>query len=151
MVTHGHLDAAFGYAMREVVARRAMDQPGWCQGASDPQIGRVMVLMQRELSHPWTLDELARRAGISRTALAQRFRAATGDTPLNHLRALRMQQAMQLLADARQPLEAVATAVGYQDAFGFSKVFKRTTGTSPRDFRLRDASERKSPRRFGPD
>jgi len=67
---------------------------------------------------------------------------------LNHLRAIRMQRAMHLLAETEQGLEAVAAAVGYQDAFGFSKVFKRTTGMSPREFRQRDRAERALPWRF---
>ncbi|MDH4847928.1 AraC family transcriptional regulator [Pseudomonas sp. BN605] len=148
IVTNGLLDVVFAYVMREVVARQAIDQPGWCQGASDPQIGHVMALLQEEMDSAWTLDELARRSGLSRTALAGRFRAATGDTPLNYLRTLRMQHARQLLVETSQPLDAIAGAVGYQDAFGFSKVFKRTTGLSPRAFRQQDAAERASPRRF---
>ncbi len=61
--------------------------------------------------------------------------------------ALRMQKAMQLLADTGQTLEQVAQAVGYQDAVGFSKVFKRTTGQSPRQFRDEDARTQSSPLR----
>jgi AraC-like DNA-binding protein len=108
----------------------------------------VLGLMHSNLTHGWTLDELGQQVGLSRSALAERFRGALGDTPLNHLRTLRMQKAMQLLADTRQTLEQVAQAVGYQDAFGFSKVFKRTTGLSPRQFRELDASDRQVPFRF---
>lgn len=71
-----------------------------------------------------------------------------GDTPLNHLRTLRIQKAMQLLADTQQTLEQVAQAVGYQDAFGFSKAFKRATGQSPRQFREQDLADRLTPYRF---
>jgi AraC-like DNA-binding protein len=45
-------------------------------------------------------------------------------------------------------LEVVAAEVGYQDAFGFSKVFKRTVGLSPKAFRQRDAAERAHPWRL---
>ena len=148
IVANGLLDVVFACVMRQVFARQAIERPGWCQGASDPQIGRVMLLMQEEIAYAWTLDELARRGGLSRTALAERFRSATGDTPLNYLRTLRMQLAMRLLADTQQSLDAVATAVGYRDSFGFSKVFKRTTGVAPRTFRQQDAADRASPRRF---
>ncbi|MCA7011615.1 AraC family transcriptional regulator [Dickeya dadantii] len=151
IITHGLMDVVFAYIMRQLIARRATTQAGWCQGASDPLVRQVMTLMQEDIAHPWTLDELARRVGMSRTALATRFRAATGETPINYLRTLRMQHAMQLLADTRQSLDAVAAAVGYQDAFGFSRVFKRITGISPRAFRLQDAAERESPRRFAVD
>ena len=121
---------------------------GWLAGVGDRIVGAALKALHNRPAHPWTLDELAQRAGLSRTALAERFRDAMGDTPLNHLRTVRMQRAMQLLADGSQRLEAVASAVGYQDAFGFSKVFKRTVGLSPKEFRQRNAAERSSPWRF---
>jgi len=144
----GLLDVVFTYALRHVIAGCAADRAGWSQAQGDPQIGRVVALMHEQPTHGWTLDELARRAGLSRTALAERFRATMGDTPLNHLRTLRMQRAVQLLAETDRPLESVATAVGYQDAFSFSKVFKRSVGLSPRAFRQLDAAERLHPWRF---
>ncbi len=55
---------------------------------------------------------------------------------------------MNLLAETDQRLEAIAAQEGYQDAFGFSKVFKRTLGVSPRTFRQRDAAEQRHPWRF---
>lgn len=148
VVVHSLLDLVFTFALREVIARCAAARPGWSQAARDPQVGRAVALMHDDPAHPWTLDELARRAGLSRTSLAARFRAAMGDTPLAHLRTLRMQRAMKLLAESRRSLEAVAAAVGYRDAFGFSKVFKRTVGVSPKAFRQRDAAERDNPWRF---
>lgn len=142
IVTHGLLDVVFTYVLRQVLLRCAEARPGWSQAAQDPQVGRAVALMHEDPAHPWTLDELARRAGLSRTALAERFRDAMGDTPLNHLRTLRMQRAMHLLSETDRPLAAVADEVGYQDAFGFSKVFKRTVGLSPRDFRQQDRTDR---------
>lgn len=147
-VTHGLLDALFAFALREIAQRENLDTPGWSQAIADRPIRQVITLMHEDLAHGWTLDELGQRVGLSRSALAERFRSAMGDTPLNHLRTLRMQKAIQLLADTRQTLEQIAQAVGYQDAFGFSKVFKRTTGQSPRQFREQDAAERQTPYRL---
>lgn len=149
IVAYNLLDLVFAYVLRQVVAEQGVARVSWCKGAHDPQISQVMRLLQDSLAHAWTLDELARRVGLSRTRLAERFRQLTGDTPLNFLRTLRMQQAMRLLADTSHPLERVAAEVGYQDAFGFSKVFKRTIGVSPRTFRQQDAAERESLYRFG--
>jgi AraC-like DNA-binding protein len=146
--THGLLDALFAFALREIAGRENPGQPGWHHAISDRPIRQVLGLMHGNLAHGWTLDELGQQVGLSRSALAERFRSALGDTPLNHLRTLRMQKALQLLADTRQTLEQVAQAVGYQDAFGFSKVFKRTTGLSPRQFRELDANDRRAPFRF---
>lgn len=146
--THGLLDALFAFALREIAERENPGAPGWNHAIADRPIRQVLTLMHGNLGHGWTLEELGQQAGLSRSALAERFRSALGDTPLNHLRTLRMQKAMQLLADTRQPLEQIAQAVGYQDAFGFSKVFKRTTGQSPRQFREQDAADRQTPYRF---
>jgi len=146
--THGLLDALFAFALREIAERENPGAPGWRHAITDRPIRQVLTLMHGNLGHGWTLEELGQQVGLSRSALAERFRNALGDTPLNYLRTLRMQKAMQLLADTRQTLEQVAQAVGYQDAFGFSKVFKRTTGQSPRQFREQDAADRQTPYRF---
>ena len=143
------LDMVFTYALREIAAERSKAGHGWSQAVRDPQVRRALTLMHERSAHPWTLDDLAQQAGLSRTALAERFRQAMGDTPLNHLRILRMQRAMRLLSETDQKLEAVAHAVGYQDAFSFSKVFKRTVGESPKSFRQRDAADKAHPWRLG--
>lgn len=147
-VTHGLLDALFAFVLREIAQREHQDTPGWNLAISDRPIRQVMTLMHGDLAHGWTLEELGQQVGLSRSALAERFRSAMGDTPLNHLRTLRMQKAIQLLSETRQTLEQIAQAVGYQDAFGFSKVFKRSTGHSPRQFREQDALEKEFPYRL---
>jgi AraC-like DNA-binding protein len=146
--THGLLDALFAFALREISQREHPGVPGWSHAIADRPIRQVLTLMHGNLRHGWTLEELGQQVGLSRSALAERFRSAMGDTPLNHLRTLRMNKAMQLLSDTRQTLEQIAQAVGYQDAFGFSKVFKRTTGESPRRFREQDVQDRQTPYRF---
>jgi AraC-like DNA-binding protein len=143
------LDMVFTYALREIAAERGQSGHGWSHATRDPHVRRVLTLMHERSAHPWTLDELAQRAGLSRTALAERFREAMDDTPLNHLRLLRMQRAMRLLTETDHKLEAVAAEVGYQDAFSFSKVFKRTVGVSPKAFRQRDAADKSHPWRLG--
>lgn len=146
--THGLLDALFAFALREIAAREHPNTPGWHMAVADRQIRQVLTLMHGHIGYDWTLAELGQQVRLSRSALAERFRQTMGDSPLNHLRTLRMQKAMQLLAETRQTLEQVAQAVGYQDAFGFSKVFKRTIGQSPRQFRVQDAREQQAPYRF---
>lgn len=143
------LDIVFTYALREIAAERGQTGHGWSHAVRDPQVRRALTLMHERCAHPWTLDELAQQAGLSRTALAERFRDAMGDTPLNHLRVLRMQRAMRLLAETDHKLETVAAEVGYQDAFSFSKVFKRTVGVSPKAFRQHDAADKSHPGRLG--
>jgi AraC-like DNA-binding protein len=143
------LDVVFTYALREIASDHGEGGRGWSHGLRDPRVRHALMLMHERSAHPWTLEELAQHVGLSRAALAERFRESMGDTPLNHLRVLRMQRAMRLLAETDHKLEVVAAEVGYQDAFGFSKVFKRTVGVSPKAFRARDLADRAHPWRLG--
>jgi AraC-like DNA-binding protein len=144
------MDVTFTYLLRVIVERAGASTTSWSGALRDRAVRAALELLHGDVGFGWTLDELARRVGVSRSVLAARFRAAVGDTPLNHLRTLRMQAAMRLLTETDERLEAVAHTVGYQDAFGFSKVFKKVVGTSPREFRRRAAEDRASPWRFRP-
>ena len=147
-IVHGLLDVIFTYLLREMLSRQGATGANWSHGLRDPQVQQVLMLMHGDCAHAWTLEELAGRAGLSRTGLAQRFREAMGDTPLSYLRALRMQTAMRILGETDMTLEQVAQEVGYQDAFSFSKVFKRSVGMAPREFRRQDAQDKTLPWRF---
>lgn len=147
-VVHGLMDVVFTWLLRAMVAEHAPAGAGWSHAVQDPAIRDAVALLHADCAHPWTLESLAARCGLSRSVLAERFRAAMGDTPLAYLRTVRMQRAMRLLADTGQRLEDVALQVGYQDAFGFSKVFKRVVGVSPGEFRRRDQAERSEAWRF---
>lgn len=151
LVLHGLLDVLFTYLMRELLADAQAGGAGLTQAQRDPPVRRAVELMHADCARAWTLEGLARAVGLSRTVLAERFRLAMGDTPLSYLRTVRLQRAIQLLGETDRGLEQVAADVGYQDAFGFSKAFKRAVGCSPSEFRRRDAIERQLPWRFGPE
>lgn len=142
-VLNGLLDAAFSYLLRELLARAA-DGPGFAKALRSQPVSRALQLLHERCAEEWTLEGLAREVSLSRTALAVKFREALGDTPMGYLRRLRMQRATQRLIDTDLPLERIASEVGYQDAFGFSRVFKKTLGVSPRDYRRRESAEAQS-------
>lgn len=136
-IVSGLMDVAFTYVLRGLVEGQGGDPLSWGLAARNPPVRRALEAMHSCLADDWTLDRLAEVAGLSRTVFASRFRATLGETPVGYLRRLRIQRAMGLLSESDAPLAAIATRVGYQDAFGFSKVFKKLTGSSPRDFRRR--------------
>jgi transcriptional regulator GlxA family with amidase domain len=105
-------------------------------------VQKAVQALHEDCARQWTLEALASHAGLSRTSLAERFRKTMGNTPLNYLRTVRMQKAMGALSESLRSLEQIAQEVGYQDAFSFSKVFKRTLGIAPREFRRQDAQDR---------
>ncbi|WP_439641614.1 AraC family transcriptional regulator [Nevskia sp.] len=149
LALHAVTDLLFVYLMRDLLDRHA-PATGLPLAPRDDAVRRAVALLHGDCARAWTLETLAHAVGLSRTLLAERFRQTIGDTPLNYLRSLRLQQAMRLLVDTDAPLERVAMQVGYQDAFSFSKAFKRLVGSAPGEFRRRDAGEREHPWRFAP-
>lgn len=103
---------------------------GWLAALSDPRMARAIQLLHREPARPWTLDELTRRAGASRTVLVKRFTEQLGVAPMTYLTNWRMQLAARLLADGGG-ISRIATEVGYESEAAFSRAFKRCTGVSP--------------------
>jgi AraC-like DNA-binding protein len=128
----------------EVVRRHLATLPptrtGWLAGLRDPAVGRALALLHARPAHPWTLDELAREAGLSRSVLAERFAHLVGRPPMQYLARWRMQVAARLLADGAEKVAAVAVEVGYDSEAAFSRAFKKLAGVAPADWRRRCAA-----------
>ena len=82
-----------------------------------------------------TLDELARRAGMSARTLNRRFREQTGTTPLQWLHRIRIHQAQYLLETTSHSVDRIAVQVGFGSPTAFRERFKRVVGTSPHSYR----------------
>jgi AraC-like DNA-binding protein len=110
-------------------------QTGWLAGLRDPYVARTLALFHREIARPWTIDELSREIGLSRSALADRFTGLIGQPPMHYLANWRMQAAAQKLRNGRASLAQVADEVGYDSEAAFSRAFKKTFGTAPATWR----------------
>jgi transcriptional regulator GlxA family with amidase domain len=106
----------------------------------DEKIKRAQDYLQEYFSARFTLDELARRIGMSARNFTRRFKLATGETPLTYLHKLRINCARQLLETDYKSIQEVCYEVGYEDMPFFRNVFKRYTGLSPAEYRQRYAS-----------
>jgi len=100
----------------------------WFTALSDPQVGRAIRLMQGDIRRPWTLAELTREVGVSRTILIERFKAYLGVAPMGYLSSWRMQMAAGMLASGANSLSRIGAEVGYESEAAFSRAFKRATG-----------------------
>jgi transcriptional regulator GlxA family with amidase domain len=85
----------------------------------------LFAQVETHLAHPWTLGELASRAGYSPGHLNRLCRLAFGRPALKHLHSLRMTTAAGILRQTNQTVRSVAQQVGYTDEFAFSVAFKR--------------------------
>lgn len=108
---------------------------GWLAALADPKIGAALALMHGRPGERWTVDALARAAGMSRTAFTTRFRDLVGHPPLAYLGHWRMTIAKKALHHSDQSLVEIAARVGYLSDTAFSIAFKRMTGQSPGRFR----------------
>jgi len=108
-------------------------------GLRDESVGRVLGKLHERPAHDWTLEELARQTGQSRSVLAERFTQFVGVAPMQYLAQWRMQLAATLLTSSSAGLAEIAAQVGYGSEAAFSKAFKRTVGASPAEWRRRHA------------
>lgn len=107
------------------------DASGWIAALRDPRLGRVLVALHREPGRNWSVAELAKQMGASRSVFAERFLAVTGVPPLRYLTEMRMRLAAQWMAREGLPIETVALRLGYGSQAAFSRAFKRVTGYPP--------------------
>lgn len=128
-------EAVFVHVLRSHLEEQVPDAPSWLAGLGDPQIARALGYLHRQPGERWTVEDLALRVGMSRSAFASRFRDLVGEPPLAYLTRWRMQLAATRLREARLSLPEIAAEVGYQAEASFSKVFKRLWGVAPAAYR----------------
>lgn len=105
--------------------------PGWLGAVRDAHIGPALHAIQSAPERPWTVEALGREAGLGRSAFAARFRAAVGESPMQHVTRWRVYTAARLLRDGDLPVAHVGERVGYESDAAFSRAFRRWTGASP--------------------
>lgn len=121
----------FSEAIREYLATIPDDDGSWLSGLRDPFVARAVALLHGDLSRNWTLEDLAREAGLSRSALSERFVRRIGLSPMKYLCHRRLAHAAERLRRTAQPIAAIAFDAGYQSEAAFSRAFRRQFGASP--------------------
>jgi AraC-like DNA-binding protein len=126
------------------VLRAQVDQgvsAGSVSALGDRRISVALAAIRREVHRDWTVPELARIAGMSRSLFAARFAELVGITPHRYLVRSRMQLAAQLLRSQESTVLAVATRVGYTSESSFSRIFAREMGMPPAAYRKQQCGE----------
>jgi len=107
---------------------------GLLRGLADARVAEALRQMHGDPERSWTVDELAREAGLSRSAFFDRFIRTVGLRPMEYLLAWRMAVAKDLLRSRTIALDEVARRVGYGSASTFSTAFSRYVGQPPGRF-----------------
>jgi AraC-like DNA-binding protein len=117
--------------LRRYLERLPDEQHGWLAGLRDRYVGRVLALMHEHPNAAWTMEQVAERVGLSRSALHERFVQFIGLTPMQYLTNWRMQIGSRLLTQSNATLASVALDAGYESEAAFSRAFKRAVGVPP--------------------
>jgi AraC-like DNA-binding protein len=125
----------FVEAVRRYAEGLPEGQTGWLAGLRDPHVARALALIHRDIARPWSVDDLSREVGLSRSALADRFIGLIGMPPMHYVASWRMQVATQKLRNTNASLAQVADMVGYGSEAAFSRAFKKAFGTAPATWR----------------
>jgi AraC-like DNA-binding protein len=128
-------EVLFIEVLRLYMNERVEGSTGWLAGVGDRIVGAALQALHKNPAHAWTLDELARTAGSSRSVLAERFQHLVGSSPMQYLTQWRMLLAANLLCRSNAPLANIAENVGYQTDTAFSRAFRREYGAPPAAWR----------------
>jgi AraC-like DNA-binding protein len=137
-------EVLFAEALQRYVMQLPPGRTGWLAGAGDATIGRSLAALHRRPAHPWTLDELAHEAGISRSALTERFARYLGQSPIAYLADWRLELGAEALRTTSRSVLAIASDVGYESEAAFNRAFKRRFGRPPAQYRRAVREERKA-------
>ncbi|MCK1323598.1 AraC family transcriptional regulator [Bradyrhizobium sp. 156] len=133
-------DMLFVQAIRAHVASADETEGGWLAALADPRLGPALRAMHDNTAHAWTIEALASRVGMSRSAFAARFRDRVGEPPLAYLTRWRMFRAAAAIRSTDQTIAEIAFSVGYESESAFTKAFRRVNAASPGVFRRQSHS-----------
>lgn len=112
----------------------ARDELRWLSALTDRHLAQVLNAVRTRPDHGWTLAELSREAGMSRSTFAARFHEVLAVSPMRYLRDLRMKLVAEELAAGRISVKEAARRTGYTSASAFSVAFKRKFGAPPHTY-----------------
>jgi AraC family transcriptional regulator of arabinose operon len=99
------------------------------------ELEQIQDFMREHIDGHMTLEQLAGVANLSKYHFSSKYKSLTGYPPIKHFLNMKMEYACQLLDSSDLSVNAVAAALGYDDALYFSRLFSKTIGRSPRSYR----------------
>lgn len=133
-------DSLFTMAVCEYV-RRTEHPRGLLAALTDVRLSRALSAVHERPGEDWTIQSMAREAGMSRTAFAELFTATVGQPPIQYLAHWRATEARRLLKNRRFSVAAIAEMLGYRSEAAFRRFYKRIEGVGPGKVRGREGED----------
>lgn len=133
-----HLNAFINAAnqLRQIMTHIALLQPlVRSQDADSFNLEKIHSLMQARIHEQLDIDTMAASVNLSKFHFIKKYKDVTGTTPVNHFIQLKIERACHLLDISTRTIAEVAFMVGYEDAYYFSRIFKKVMGISPTQYR----------------
>ncbi|MFB8767380.1 AraC family transcriptional regulator [Nocardiopsis alba] len=118
---------------------------GFTGALRDPAVHAALRAVHLDPAHPWTVEGLGERAGLSRAAFSRRFGSLVGMPPLTYVTWWRLTLAARLLRETDTSIDTIAARAGYASRFAFAGAFKREFGVPPARYREEEHEEAPSP------
>jgi AraC-like DNA-binding protein len=134
-------EALFVDTLRRHIAGLPEQETGWLAGVRDPLVGKTLTIIHGKPQHRWTIAELAKEVGLSRSALVERFTRYLSEPPIAYLMRWRLQLAARALAATSRGVAEIASDVGYESEAAFNRAFKREFGLPPARYRREQRTE----------
>jgi AraC-like DNA-binding protein len=128
-------EVLFVETLRRYIAMMPPGETGWFAGLRDASLAKALTAMHRDPARQWTVEALAKQAGLSRTRLAERFRTFLNMSPISYLTEWRMMLGAEALRSTKKSVAEIALDVGYQSEAAFNRAFKRKFDAPPAQFR----------------
>lgn len=123
-------------ALRLYLSQGTDNGVSWLFALGDPQIAAAVIAIHENPGYHWTLMDLAKKAGMSRTRFSLKFKNKSGVSPIEYLTRWRMMLACDRLKRGGEPVSKIALSLGYESEAAFSTAFRRILGSSPRSYSL---------------
>jgi len=123
-------DVLFIHVVRTYI-NQYQPNKGFIAALSDKKLGLSLTAFHQQPGDNWSVERLAKLAGMSRSSFADRFHNVTEQTPMQYITQWRMQKAYDLLSTSGLSTQQIAEQSGYQSEASFSKVFKKYFSKGP--------------------
>jgi AraC-like DNA-binding protein len=135
-------EAVFAETLRRYVRDQPDTQTGWLAATRDANVGKALTCLHQRYAHPWTLSDLAKEVGVSRTVLSERFRHFLGEPPMSYLTRWRLRLGARALRITSHSVAQIASEAGYESEAAFNRAFKREYGLPPARYRKDQACQK---------